>query len=60
MARLLDCFSRLVSFGLALDASIAAGRAEPDCEAARREALALLAQAREAARADRARRRAAA
>ena len=51
MARLLDCFSRLVSFGLALDASIAAGRAEPDCEAARREALALLAQAREAARA---------
>jgi hypothetical protein len=26
MARLLDCFSALISFGLALDASIAAGR----------------------------------
>lgn len=49
MARLFDCFSQLVSFGLGLDASIAAGRAEPGCEAARREALGLLEAARAAA-----------
>lgn len=51
MARLLDCFSRLIAFGLGLDASVAAGRAEPDCETARQEALRLLEDAREAARA---------
>lgn len=51
MARLLDCFSRLIAFGLGLDASIAAGRAEPGCESARQQALGLLEEAREAARA---------
>lgn len=34
MLRLLDCFSAFVSFGLALDASIAAGRAAPPSHAA--------------------------
>ena len=51
MARLIDCFSRLISFGLGLDASIAAHRAEPGCEAARQRALDLLEEARGAARA---------
>ena len=50
MARLLDCFSALLSFGLALDASIAAGRVNVSCEVARRRARALLEQARTAAR----------
>ncbi|MDM0078247.1 DotU family type IV/VI secretion system protein [Variovorax sp. J2P1-59] len=50
MARLLDCFSALLSFGLALDASIAAGRVSDSCEAAQRKALALLDEARAAAR----------
>ncbi|MDM0036458.1 DotU family type IV/VI secretion system protein [Variovorax sp. J22P271] len=45
MARLLDCFSGFVSFGLGLDASIAAGRAEPGCERARQQALDLLEEA---------------
>ncbi|HET7837873.1 MAG TPA: DotU family type IV/VI secretion system protein, partial [Variovorax sp.] len=49
MARLLDCFSSFVSFGLGLDASIAAGRAEPGCESARQQALDLLEEARAAA-----------
>jgi type IV/VI secretion system ImpK/VasF family protein len=49
MARLLDCFSGFVSFGLGLDASIAAGRAEPGCESARQQALDLLEEARVAA-----------
>jgi len=46
MARLLDCFSAFVSFGLALDASIAAGRAEPSRGSARQEAHRLLDAAR--------------
>ena len=46
MARLLDCFARLISFGLALDASIASGRVEMGCEAAQSEALGLLDEAR--------------
>lgn len=46
MARLLDCFSPLVLFGLRLEASIAAGRAEPGCQSARQEALGLLEKAR--------------
>ena len=46
MARLLDCFSQLVLFGLRLDASIAAGRAEPGCQSARQEALGLLEKSR--------------
>jgi len=50
MARLLDCFSGLLSFGLALDASIATGRVNGSCEAARRKARALLEEARTAAR----------
>ncbi len=37
MARLLECFSPLVGFGLALDALIAGGRA-PDCAGAQRRA----------------------
>jgi len=51
MARLLDCFSRLISFGLGLDASIASGRAEPACQAARSDALALLEEGRATAKA---------
>ena len=50
MARLLDCFSAPLSFGLALDASIAAGRVGDSCEAAQRKARALLDEARAAAR----------
>jgi len=50
MARLLDCFSPLLSFGLALDASIAAGRVNGSCDAARRKARMLLEEARAAAR----------
>ncbi|MDN8614701.1 DotU family type IV/VI secretion system protein [Variovorax ginsengisoli] len=49
MARLLDTFSSFVSFGLGLDASIAADRAEPGCESARQQALNLLEEARTAA-----------
>lgn len=49
MTRLLDCFSALLSFGLALDASIAAGRAGPTCEEAQRRAIELLDEARAAA-----------
>ena len=51
MARLFDCFSTLFSFGLELDAAIAAGRAAPAPDAAQRRALQLLDQARAAARA---------
>jgi len=51
MARLFDCFSTLFTFGLELDAAIAAGRAAPSPEAAQRRALQLLDQARAAARA---------
>jgi type IV/VI secretion system ImpK/VasF family protein len=50
MARLFDCFSTLFTFGLELDAAIAAGRAAPDPEAAQQRALQLLDQARAAAR----------
>lgn len=49
MARLIDCFSGLISFGLALDASIAAGRIELACEAAQCQANSLLDEARGAA-----------
>lgn len=49
MARLLDCFSALLSFGLALDASIAGGRVGGSCEEAQRRALALLGEARASA-----------
>lgn len=51
MARLFDCFSTLFTFGLELDAAIAAGRAAPSPGAAQRRALQLLDQARAAARA---------
>ena len=51
MARLFDCFSTLFTFGLELDAAIAAGRAAPAPEAAQQRALQLLDQARDAARA---------
>ncbi|WP_077000750.1 DotU family type IV/VI secretion system protein [Variovorax sp. KK3] len=50
MARLFDCFSALFSFGLELDASIAAGRPTHAPDAAQRQALLLLEQARTAAR----------
>ncbi|VTU37918.1 type IV/VI secretion system protein, DotU family [Variovorax sp. PBL-H6] len=50
MARLFDCFSTLFSFGLELDAAIAARCAAPMLEAAQRRALHLLEQARAAAR----------
>ncbi len=46
MVRLLDCFSDFVSFGLALDASIAAGRAESARAAVRQQAHRLLDAAR--------------
>ena len=46
MARLLDGFTALFSFGLELDASLAAGRVARPAGAARREALALLEAAR--------------
>jgi len=49
MARLLDCFSSLISFGLALDASSATGRPDVDCEGALREARGLLEDASAAA-----------
>lgn len=50
MARLFDCFRPLFSFGLARDAAIAAGRPTLSHEAAQRRALALLEEARKAAR----------
>jgi type IV/VI secretion system ImpK/VasF family protein len=50
MARLLDCFSALLSFGLALDASIAVGAVSETCDAAQRKARALIDEARAAAR----------
>jgi type IV/VI secretion system ImpK/VasF family protein len=46
MARLLDSFSAFVSFGLALDAAIAAGRAAPAHDAAQQQARQLLDAAR--------------
>ena len=50
MLRLLDCFSAFVSFGLALDASIAAGRpAPPSHDAAQQQARRLLDAARASA-----------
>ncbi|MDQ0589002.1 DotU family type IV/VI secretion system protein [Variovorax paradoxus] len=50
MVRLLDCFSAFVSFGLALDASIATGRAAPASHgAARQQARRLLDAARASA-----------
>lgn len=49
MARLFDCFSALVSFGLALDASIAAGAPMRPHEAAQHEARRLIDHARAAA-----------
>ncbi|MBB3180788.1 DotU family type IV/VI secretion system protein [Variovorax sp. Sphag1AA] len=49
MARLLDCFSALLSFGLGLDASIAGGRVGASCEEAQRRAMELLDEARAAA-----------
>jgi len=51
MARLFDCFSTLFTFGLELDAAIAAGRTAMPPEAAQQRALQLLEQARAAARA---------
>ncbi len=51
MARLIDCFRALFSFGLELDGSIAAGHAAPTPEAAQRRALELLDAARGAAHA---------
>lgn len=51
MARLFDCFSTLFSFGLELDAAIAAGRAAAMPDAVQRRALQLLDEARAAARA---------
>lgn len=50
MARLLDSFSALLSFGLSLDASIAVGRVSDTCDAAQRKARALIDEARVAAR----------
>jgi len=49
MARLFDCFSALVSFGLALDASIAAGAPMRPHEAVQHEARRLIDHARAAA-----------
>ncbi|MBT2333141.1 DotU family type IV/VI secretion system protein [Variovorax paradoxus] len=49
MVRLLDCFSAFLSFGLALDASIAAGRALPSHDAAQQQARWLLDAARASA-----------
>ena len=49
MARLFDCFKTLFSFGIELDAAIAAGRDLPSPEAAQRRALELLGEARAAA-----------
>ncbi|VTU31880.1 type IV/VI secretion system protein, DotU family [Variovorax sp. SRS16] len=49
MARLVDRFSALFSFGLELDLAIAAGRAAGSCQAAQQRARALLDQARTAA-----------
>ena len=49
MARLLDCFSTLLTFGLALDASIAGGRVGANCEEAQRRAIELVDEARAAA-----------
>src|SRR3954470_21207259 len=46
MARLYDCFSALISFGLALDASIAAGAPALPHPEAQREARGLLEAAR--------------
>jgi len=53
MTRLLDCFSVLASFGLALDASIAAGRTTLSHEAAQQQARRLLDAARACAMASR-------
>ncbi len=50
MARLLDCFSPFIAFGLGLDASIAAGRPTLPHDHAQREALRLLDTARADAR----------
>ncbi|QOF79160.1 DotU family type IV/VI secretion system protein [Variovorax sp. 38R] len=50
MARLLDCFSPFIAFGLGLDASIAAGRPTLPHDDAQREALRLLDIARADAR----------
>ncbi|OUL99156.1 DotU family type IV/VI secretion system protein [Variovorax sp. JS1663] len=50
MARLFDCFSALFSFGLELEAAIAAGRAVPAPDAVQNRARQLLEQARTAAR----------
>lgn len=49
MTRLLDCFSVLASFGLDLDASIAAGRATLSHESAQQQARRLLDAARDCA-----------
>ena len=49
MARLLDCFSAFLSFGLALDASIAAGRATLSHDGAQQQARRLLDAARASA-----------
>lgn len=51
MARLIDCFSRLIGFGLRLDASIAAGRPAPGGDRAVRRALELVEDARHQAEA---------
>lgn len=51
MARLFDCFCTLFSYGLQLDAAIAAGRVALSSDAAQRQALQLLEEARAAARA---------
>ncbi|MBN8755504.1 MULTISPECIES: DotU family type IV/VI secretion system protein [Variovorax] len=51
MARLLDCFSGFIAYGLALDASVAAGRPLPTLAAAQHKALQLLDTARAAAEA---------
>jgi type IV/VI secretion system ImpK/VasF family protein len=52
MARLIDCHSAFVSFGLALDAAIAANRPTLDHDAAQRQARLLLDEARACARAN--------
>lgn len=49
MARLLDCFSGLIGFGLATDAAIAGGRPDADGQAVQQRARELLGQARASA-----------
>jgi type IV/VI secretion system ImpK/VasF family protein len=49
MARLLDCFSGFIAYGLALDAAVAAGRPLPALARAQDKALLLLDAARDAA-----------